>query len=125
MDITQDVSRPGARDTDISTSGNPPINNKSVTTQVAVQSGQTIYLGGLISEQSTRTRTGVPYLSRIPGIGRLFGATLDSTTRSETIVMITPTVIENTADLRAVSDNIRVEFKKIPPIKHATLQGED
>ena len=47
MDILQDVSRPGARDPDISTSGNPPINNKSVTSQVAVQSGQTVFLGGL------------------------------------------------------------------------------
>ncbi|MFB3078615.1 MAG: type II secretion system protein GspD, partial [Lysobacterales bacterium] len=52
MDITQDISRPGARDPDISTSGNPPINNKTVTTQVAVQSGQTVFIGGLISEQT-------------------------------------------------------------------------
>jgi general secretion pathway protein D len=125
MDVSQDVSRPGARDPDISTSGNPPINNKSVTSQVAVQSGQTIFLGGLISEQTSKGRTGVPYLNRIPGIGRLFGSTTHSTIRSETIVMITPTVIENTADLKAVSDDIRTEFRKVPPIKHATLQAED
>ncbi len=62
MDIQQDVSRPGARDPDISTSGNPPINNKTVTSQVAVQSGQTVFLGGLISEQDAqgRTRRAVP-----------------------------------------------------------------
>jgi general secretion pathway protein D len=125
MDVTQEVSRPGARDPDISASGNPPINNKSVTSQVAVQSGQTIFLGGLISEQSSRTRTGVPYLNRIPVVGRLFGSTTDTTTRSETIVMITPTVIENTNDLKTVSDDIRVEFMKIPPIKHATLHDEE
>ena len=125
MDVTQEVSRPGARDPDISLSGNPPINNKSVTSQVAVQSGQTIFLGGLISEQSSKTRTGVPYLNRIPIIGKLFGSVSDSTVRSETIVMITPTVIENTNDLKTVSDDIRVEFMKIPPIKHATLHDED
>ncbi len=39
--------------------------------------------------------------------------------------MITPTVIENTNDLKTVSDDIRVEFMKIPPIKHATLHTED
>ncbi len=121
MDITQDISRPGPRDPDISTSGNPPINNKTVTSQVAVQSGQTIFLGGLISEQSSQGRTGVPFLSRIPGIGLLFGSRTDSTFRSETIVMITPTVIENTADLKSVSDDIRKEFMKVPPMKHATL----
>ena len=125
MDVTQEVSRPGARDPDVSTSGNPPINNKSVTSQVAVQSGQTIFLGGLISEQSSKGRSGVPYLNRIPGLGRLFGSTVKNTFRSETIVMITPTVIENSADLKAVSDDIRTEFSKIPPMNHATLQGED
>ncbi len=125
MDVSQEISRPGARDPDISTSGNPPINNKSVTSQVAVQSGQTIFLGGLISEQTSKGRTGVPYLNRIPGIGALFGSRTTSTVRSETIVMITPTVIESTTDLKVVSDDIRTEFMKIPPIDHTILQGED
>ncbi len=123
MDISQDVSRPGARDPNISTSGNPPISNKTVTSQVAVQSGQTIFLGGLISEQTSKGRTGVPYLNRIPGIGRLFGSSVDNSFRTETIVMITPTVIENTSDLKAVSDDILTEFKKVPPMKHPNLQG--
>jgi general secretion pathway protein D len=125
MDVSQEISRPGARDPDISLSGNPPINNKSVTSQVAVQSGQTIFLGGLISEQTSKGRTGVPYLNRIPGIGALFGSRTTSTVRSETIVMITPTVIESTADLKVVSDDIRTEFMKIPPIDHAVLQGKE
>ena len=90
-----------------------------------MQSGQTIFLGGLISEQTSKGRTGVPYLNRIPGIGALFGSQTSSTVRSETIVMITPTVIESTANLKVVSDDIRTEFMKIPPIDHATLQGED
>jgi len=125
MDVSQEISRPGARDPDISTSGNPPINNKSVTSQVAVQSGQTIFLGGLISEQTSKGRTGVPYLNRIPGIGALFGSRTTSTLRSETIVMITPTVIESTSDLKVVSDDIRTEFMKIPPIDHTVLQGKE
>jgi general secretion pathway protein D len=125
MDVSQEVSRPGARDPDVSTSGNPPINNKSVTSQVAVQSGQTIFLGGLISEQSSKGRTGVPYLNRIPGIGALFGSRTLSTVRSETIVMITPTVIESATDLKTVSDDMRDEFRKVPPIDHATLHGKD
>ena len=125
MDVSQEVSRPGTRDPDISASGNPPINNKSVTSQVAVQSGQTVFLGGLISEQSSKTRTGVPYLNRIPIIGNLFGSTSNSMVRSETIVMITPTVIENTSDLETVSDDIRAEFMKVPPINISTLHKDD
>jgi general secretion pathway protein D len=67
----------------------------------------------------------VPYLNRIPVIGNLFGSTSDSTIRSETIVMITPTVIENTNDLKTVSDDIRTEFMRVPPITISTLNDDD
>ena len=116
LDIQQDVSRPGARDPDISTSGNPPINNKTVTSQVAVQSGQTVFLGGLISEQDSRGRSGVPFLSRVPFVGPLFGSRTKTKTRSETVVMITPTVIESSVDLEAVSDQMQEQFSRVPPL---------
>ncbi len=125
MDITQDVSRPGARDPDISTSGNPPINNKTVTTQVAVQSGQTVFIGGLISEQVSTGRSGVPYLSRVPFIGALFGSNSKANVRSETLVMITPTVVETSADLQRVSEEMEAEFSRIPPLKISTLIKTD
>lgn len=124
MDITQDVSRPGARDPDISTSGNPPINNKSVTSQVAVQSGQTVFLGGLISESETLGRTGVPFLHRVPIIGPLFGSRTDSRSRSETLVMLTPTVIENSVDLQEISKQMEREFSRVPPLRISTLNTE-
>jgi len=124
MDISQDVSRPGARDPDISTSGNPPINNKSVTSQVAVQSGQTVFLGGLISEQDSRGRSGVPYLSRLPLIGPLFGSKTKAKFRSETLVMITPTVIETAVDLQDISKDMEREFSRIPPLKISRLNRE-
>ena len=125
MDIQQDVSRPGARDPDISTSGNPPISNKTVTSQVAVQSGQTVFLGGLINEQDSQGRSGVPYLSRIPWIGSLFGARSKALTRSETVVMITPTVVENAVDLKAVSEEMEDEFSRVPPLKISRLNKVD
>ena len=121
MDVSQDISRPGARDPDISTSGNPPINNKTVTSQVAVQSGQTVFLGGLISEQDSRGRSGVPGLSRVPFIGSLFGSRSKAKSRSETLVMITPTVVETARDLQAVSKQMAEEFSKIPPLTISTL----
>jgi general secretion pathway protein D len=125
MDVSQDVSRPGARDPDISTSGNPPINNKSVTSQVAVQSGQTVFLGGLISEQDSRGRSGVPYLSRIPLIGPLFGSRSKAKVRSETLVMITPTVVETAVDLREISKDMESEFSRVPPLKISRLNQVD
>ncbi len=124
MEISQDVSRPGARDPDISTSGNPPINNKTVSSQVAVQSGQTIFLGGLISEQTALGRSGVPYLNRVPLIGPLFGARTKANLRSETLVMITPTVIETAVDLQHVSEEMESQFSRVPPLSITTLMRE-
>jgi len=121
MDITQDVSRPGARDPDISTSGNPPINNKSVTSQVAVQSGQTVFLGGLIAEQDSQGSSGVPFLHRVPFIGPLFGSRSTSRSRSETLVMLTPTVIESNVDLKEISEQLESEFSRVPPLKITEL----
>lgn len=125
MDISQDVSRPGARDPDISQSGNPPINNKTVSSQVAVQSGQTVFLGGLISEQDSRGRSGVPYLSRIPVIGPLFGSKTKASFRSETLVMITPTVVESAVDLKEISESMEKEFSRVPPLKISRLNPAD
>jgi general secretion pathway protein D len=125
MDIQQDVSRPGARDPDISTSGNPPINNQTVTSQVAVQSGHTVFLGGLISEQDSQGRSGVPFLSRVPFIGPLFGSRTKAASRSETLVMITPTVIENSVDLREISKDLEKEFSRVPPLKISRLNKVD
>jgi len=121
MDISQDVSRPGAIDPSLSSSGNPPINNRSVTSQVAVQSGQTVFLGGLITEQDNQGRTGVPYLNRIPIIGALFGSRNKTKNRSETLVMITPTVVENSRDLDNVSEEMKNEFSRVPPLEISTL----
>ena len=125
MDIQQDVSRPGARDPDISTSGNPPINNKTVTSQVAVMSGQTVFLGGLISEQDSRGRSGVPYLSRVPVIGSLFGSRSKAVSRSETLVMVTPTVIESAVDLKEISEQLEQEFSRVPPLKISRINKVD
>jgi len=125
MKITQDVSRPGARDPDISTSGNPPINNKSVSSEVAVQSGQTVFLGGLIAEQTSRGRSGVPFLSRVPILGSLFGSKSKSNNRSETVVMITPTVVETSRDLQSISDEMKEEFSRVPPIRITPLIKDD
>jgi general secretion pathway protein D len=125
MDIQQDVSRPGARDPDISTSGNPPISNKTVTSQVAVQSGQTVFLGGLINEQDSQGRSGVPFLSRIPWVGSLFGARSKALSRSETVVMITPTVVESAVDLKVISEQMEEEFSRVAPLKISRLNKVD
>ncbi|HCN28900.1 MAG TPA: hypothetical protein DIT64_09050, partial [Verrucomicrobiales bacterium] len=60
-------------------------------------------LGGLISEQEKRDTQGMPFLSRIPGVGNLFKDNKDSTNRSELIIFIQPQVINDNNALRFAS----------------------
>jgi general secretion pathway protein D len=122
LDISQEVSQPGQP---AQPGDNPPISDRRVQSQVAVQSGQTVFLGGLIQESDTRGRGGVPYLSRIPGVGALFGSQSKRLNRTETIVMITPTVLENNADLEAVTEDLEDEFIQVTPLKISTLHSSD
>jgi general secretion pathway protein D len=91
MEIEQEQSTPGNAPAG---GGNPPINRKLISTEVAIQSGQTVMLGGLIQQVEDNSNSGVPGLKNIPVVGRLFGASGKRTDRTETIVLITPTVIE-------------------------------
>ena len=86
-----------------------------------MQSGQTVFLGGLISEQDSRGTSGVPYLSRLPIIGTMFGSKTKALQRSETLVMITPTVIESAVDLHEISQDLEDEFTRVLPIEITTL----
>ncbi len=64
-------------------------------TSLVVQDGQTIVIGGLIQEDKSDSNTGLPYLSKIPIIGFLFGETSKKKERSEIIVLLTPRVLKN------------------------------
>ncbi len=73
----------------------PIIFKREAKTNLAVQDGQTIVIGGLIRDKSDRTREGIPFLSKIPLLGYLFGSTTREKTRSEIVLLLTPKVIRN------------------------------
>jgi general secretion pathway protein D len=73
---------------------------------VSIQSGDTIVLGGLISENNQRTRAGLPGLSQIPILGLLFGQDSVKSDRTELLVLITPSVVRNSEDARTVTEEI-------------------
>jgi len=110
--IRQEVSSPG----DPGVGGNPTVDTRTISTEVAIQSGQTVMLGGLIQEEESDTRAGVPGLQRIPGLGALFRDTNTSIRRTETLVLITPTVMDSTDQLGEVSDEFRRKFRDLPPL---------
>jgi general secretion pathway protein D len=112
MNINQVVSSPGTKDP---TTGNFPIQQREVATQVAVQSGQTVLLGGLIRQIDGTTDTGIPGLNRIPVFGRLFGSTDRTKNRTELIVLITPKVITSGDEAKQVTDEYQQKFESLRP----------
>jgi general secretion pathway protein D len=116
LNIDQQVSTAGAVS---ATQPNPTISQRELGTQIAVQSGQTVLLGGLISEENVVSDTGIPGLNRIPVLGRLFGTTNHSRTRTELIVLITPKVITNSEEAKQVTDDYQRGFESLAPLRKA------
>ena len=96
---------------------NPPINKSSIKTEVAVQSGETVLLGGLIKQRDGNTSAGLPGLSRIPIVGGLFGSKTRSTDRQELLVLITPRVIRDSTDARRITEDYRAKLRGIEPLR--------
>ncbi|WP_226505874.1 type II secretion system secretin GspD [Pseudomonas sp. MWU16-30317] len=114
MDIKQQVSNADYSNV-TTTNSNPAISARSVATQVAVQSGQTVLLGGLIKQDNSDTSTAVPYLGRIPGLKWLFGSTTKSKARTELIVLITPRVVTGNSQAQQVTDDYRQQMQLLKP----------
>jgi len=119
LDIAQEVSVAGAPpagcDPTKSTC-NPPINTRRVRTEAAVQTGDTIMLAGLIDDQQTNGSSGVPFLSRLPVVGALFGTKNQKEDRKEVIVLITPTIIRDSNEARRFNDDYGRKFKAMEPL---------
>jgi general secretion pathway protein D len=91
----------------------PPINTRSVQTLLAVPSGETMVMGGLILEDKENSSAGLPVLARIPILGGLFGNQELKNNRTELVLFITPRVVENEADYRRVIDDLRRKMEQI------------
>lgn len=119
MDVTQEVSN--VTKTTSSGINSPTIQKRKIESTVAVQDGETIALGGLISDSKTISRNGIPFLQQIPLLGHLFGDTGNDATRTELIVLITPHVVDNIDKARAVTEELR---RKLPAVE-TLLDGKD
>lgn len=88
----------------------PTISTRTVKSQIAVVDGQTVLLGGLISEQGTRDRSGLPGLNRTPLLGGLFGQRSNTNNRTELIILIRPSVIRGSDDAQHVAEELRARL---------------
>ena len=119
MEIEQEVSDVAPN------SGNsltPTIQQRKINSTVAVQSGETVVLGGLIRENKSETESGVPGLSKVPVLGFLFGATNDTNRRTELVVLITPRAVRDPSVSREITEEFRERMESLKPLFRAKLE---
>ncbi|MBI5162281.1 MAG: type II secretion system secretin GspD [Magnetospirillum sp.] len=113
LDVEQEVSDVAATTT--STIDSPTIRQRRVASTVAVQSGETIALGGLIRDSRSNGKSGLPVLGDMPVLGHLFATTDDSSARTELLVLLAPKVVKNREDARGVTQELRSRLKGLAP----------
>ncbi|MGJ4996963.1 type II secretion system secretin GspD [Bradyrhizobium sp. HKCCYLS3077] len=89
----------------------PTVATRKLRSSVAVASGQTVLLAGLISDTQNRTRSGIPGIDQIPGIGDLFAQTGKNVQRTELIIFIRPQIIRDGVDANFVAEEVRSKLR--------------
>jgi general secretion pathway protein D len=109
--INQDVSAPQAPS--VGSIQSPSFSRRSLNTQVTVQDGDTIAIGGIINESNSMSTAGIPVLHRLPIVGAAFGSRSYSKERTELIIFMTPRVIYDTNQVVEASDEIRSRLRML------------
>ncbi len=107
LDIEQEISSVAAGSANSLT---PTISQRRVKSSIAVTSGQTVLLAGLISETENRQRQGIPILDSIPGMGDAFSHQTNTRARTELILFIRPTVIKDGVDAHVIAEEMRTKM---------------
>ena len=88
-------------------SAQPIFLQRQISSKVAVRSGESIVLGGLIKDSQSAGKSGVPLLQDLPVVGNLFGTNKREGARTELLVVITPKVVRTDPEIREVSEELR------------------
>ena len=115
MVINQTVTAPEANPTNTNIDS-PSFSQRNVSTQVTVQDGDTIAIGGIISESTTESSSGIPLLDRIPYLGAAFGQKSYTKQRTELIVFLTPRVIYDTNQVQDATQELKDKVKGLRKI---------
>jgi general secretion pathway protein D len=93
------------------TSLTPTISQREVKSTISVVSGQSVLLAGMIQDNLSKSRAGVPILSQLPYVGAAFGTTGKTDVRTELIMFIRPTIIRDGADAAMVAEELRAKMR--------------
>jgi general secretion pathway protein D len=118
LDIVQEVS---ALSPATLVSEAPIIRQRVISSSVAIQSGETVALGGLIQDDRDLSRQGLPLLSSLPVVGALFGTRAQTSRRTELLVLLTPRVIRSPEEARQVTEELR---RRLPSIDNNPAIGQ-
>jgi general secretion pathway protein D len=89
----------------------PSFSTQGVSTQITVQDGDTVAIGGVISETNSVTMSGIPLLHRLPIVGALFGSRQYSQDRNELVIFLTPHVIYDSTQMVDATEEIKTRLK--------------
>lgn len=112
LELSQEISAISSQSVTVGGLGEVAIDKTEATSNLVARDGETIIIGGLIREDISHGTTGIPFLSRIPIIGVLFGSTADKVTRKETIILLTPHVMRNEQEAADVTSDYVDRYKK-------------
>ncbi len=121
MQINQSVTDVGQVD---AATGQRSFLQRQFASKVAVRSGEALVLGGLIRDNNTNGKSGLPGLQDIPILGNLFGTNANSVNRTELLVLITPRVVRTEQDLRQVGQELKDRMKTLYPPTQATPKND-
>jgi general secretion pathway protein D len=105
LDVNQQVSQ--VVNTTTSAIDSPTFQQRQIQSKIAIRDGETISLAGLISDNKSVGNSGIPWLNEVPVLGHLFSTQTNSDTRTELIVLISPHVIYDQHDARALTQELR------------------
>jgi general secretion pathway protein D len=110
--VNQNVSSPQAAAAGAAIQS-PSFQNRSFQTQLTISDGDTVAIGGIISETDLRSSGGVPFLHNLPIVGAAFGSKSTSKERTELVVFLTPRVIYDVTQMSDATDEIKAGMKRI------------
>ncbi|MEL0137120.1 MAG: type II secretion system secretin GspD [Halieaceae bacterium] len=125
LDISQSITDVGPVD---AATGQRSFLERNVSSRVAIRSGESVVLGGLIRDNESKGRSGIPLLMDIPGLGALFSTTNTVASRTELLIFISPRVLEGDQDLRDLNREMRDRMKGLTdfsdlPVSFGEEQG--
>jgi general secretion pathway protein D len=110
LDINQQVSQ--VVNTTTSSIDSPTFQQRQVSSKIIARDGETISLAGMMQDNRSEANSGIPWLRDIPYLGHLFSTQTNSDVRTELLVLITPHVVYDQRDARALTDELRLKLAR-------------